>query len=106
VTGDPTFSREAAAMRCHLAPCETAATHTPILCVVLTQRVHVSRVALPMKVCRDHREMFTERFFTTARRSSIEASLRARGRESPDWSRTHLEFVALPRRLVTPTARV
>ena len=95
MTGDPTSSHEAAATHCHIAPCRTVATHTPILCVVLSQREHVSRIALPVKVCCGHRETFTERFFTTARRTSIEASLRAHGRDSPDWARTHLEFVAL-----------
>ena len=95
MTGDPTCSGEVAVTHCHIASCQTAATHTPILCVVLSQREHVSRIALPVKVCCDHRQAFTERFFTTARRTSIEASLRAHGRDSPDWSRTHLEFVAL-----------
>jgi len=106
VTGDPTPLGDAAATRCHLAPCQTVPTHTAILCVALSQREHVSRIALPVKVCRDHRETFTDRFFTAARRASIEASLRAHGRESPDWSRTHLEFVALPRRPGAQAVRI
>jgi hypothetical protein len=105
VTVDPSPSREAVAARCHVARCGTVATYTPVLCVLLSKREHVSRVALPVHVCSDHRETFMERFLTVARRTAIEASLRAHGRGSPDWSRTYLDFVTMPQRLVTPTAR-
>ena len=88
-------STVAARAPCRIARCAGAATYTPVLCVALLGREHVSRVALPAHVCGEHRDTFAERFLTPARRAQIETSLRSHGRDSPDWSRTHVEFVAL-----------
>jgi hypothetical protein len=95
VAESPSTSQPLAAnAACHVARCGSAADYTPILCIALVGRERVSRVALPALVCGDHRDGFTERFLTPARRTKIEVSLRAHNRDSPDWSRTHIEFVA------------
>ena len=78
---------------CHMGQCVAIAAYTPVLCVALLGREHVSRVTLPAHVCSEHRDAFAERFLTPARRAKMETSLRSHGRDSPDWSRTHVEFV-------------
>jgi hypothetical protein len=85
-------SRSAPGVPCHVARCRASASFTPVLCVALLGRERMSRVSLPAQVCREHREAFAERFLTPARRATIETSLRSHGRDSPDWSRTHVEF--------------
>jgi hypothetical protein len=79
--------------RCRVARCRAAATHTPILCIALLGSGRVSRLALPTDVCSGHRAAFSEGFLSPARRATMEASLRARGRGAPDWARTHVDFV-------------
>lgn len=83
-----------ATRRCHVANCTAAVTHTPVLFIALSGSDHVSRVVLPTHTCPDHRACFEERFFTPARRAKMEASLLSHGRDSPDWGRTHVDFVA------------
>ena len=90
LTSPTVFTPSAA---CHVARCSAVATYTPILCVALRGSEHVSRVTLPAQVCGEHRGGFANSFLTPARRATMERSLRSRGRDSPDWSRTHLEFV-------------
>ena len=80
-------------LRCHVAKCKVTATQTPILCIALLGGEHVSRVRLPARVCSDHLTTFAERFLTPERRAQMEASLRSHGHGSPDWARTHVEFV-------------
>jgi hypothetical protein len=78
---------------CKVPKCHSAAIYTPVLCVAQLGRQRVSRVTLPAQVCREHRETFEAWFLTPARRASMEVSLRSHGRDSPDWARTHVEFV-------------
>jgi hypothetical protein len=85
--------RGAPSAPCHVAQCAASGTFTPILCVAQLGRQRVSRVPLPAKVCREHRGAFAERFLTPARRADMETSLRSQGRDSPDWERTHVEFL-------------
>jgi hypothetical protein len=75
-----------------VAACRATATHRPILCIALLGRDHVSRVALPTQLCADHRDEFAAGFLTPARRAQVERTLESRGRDAPDWERTHLEF--------------
>ena len=88
----PRSQKAATGAPCHVARCHAVATYTPVLCVALLGRAHLSRVALPARVCRDHREPYAEGFLTPERRRSMEVSLRSHGRDSPDWSRTHVTF--------------
>jgi hypothetical protein len=85
-------SRVAPAARCCIARCTGAAMHLPILRIALLGSERVSRIALPAHLCAGHRDGFADRFLTPARRATIEASLRSRGRSPPDWSRTEVEF--------------
>jgi hypothetical protein len=78
--------------RCWVASCAVPATLVPTLRIALLGSGHVSRIALPARVCAGHREGFAIRFLTPARRAAIEASLQARGRRPPDWSRTDVEL--------------
>jgi hypothetical protein len=89
----PSRPRIVATAPCNVARCQASASFTPILCVALLGRERVSRVTLPTHVCREHREAFAERFLTPERRAAMETSLRSHGRDSPDWSRTYVEFV-------------
>lgn len=77
---------------CHFKQCRAAAQFTPVLCIALVGRQRVSRVALPMHVCGNHRERFARGFLTPERRATMDASLRANGRAAPDWARSHVDF--------------
>jgi hypothetical protein len=79
-------------VRCCVSRCVAPATHTPILRISLSGSEHFSRVSLPAQVCARHREAFAEQFLTASRRAGIEETLRSRGRNAPDWSRTTVEF--------------
>lgn len=93
LTTSPPVAARAHRAVCGAASCRSAAIYTPVLCVALSGRERLSRITLPTQVCSGHRESFEERFLTPARREQIERSLQSRGRDSPDWSRTHLEFL-------------
>lgn len=80
-------------LACHVARCTSPATHRPVLYISLVGSAHVSRVALPARVCERHRDAFSEHFLTPERRAQMESALRSRGRETPDWARTRVEFV-------------
>lgn len=79
-------------VRCSVARCDHSASRTPILRIALFGSDHVSRIALPAHLCAKHASSFPERFLTTARRAEIEASLRSRGKNAPDWARTEVVF--------------
>jgi hypothetical protein len=87
-------SPPAATGACGVAGCTARATHTPILSISLLGSEHVSRVVLPAHVCAGHRETFSQRFLTPGRRNDMEAALRSRGRDAPDWARTRVYFVS------------
>jgi hypothetical protein len=62
--------------------------------MALVGRERVSRITLPMSVCGGHRDRFVRGFLTAERRSTMNESLRSKGRAAPDWERTHIDFVA------------
>jgi hypothetical protein len=83
---------ELAQSACWVKGCGEYAPYTPVLNVVLRQEQHVSRVALPARLCPGHRADFPRLFLTAERRASMEEALRAKGRAAPDWARTTLAF--------------
>jgi len=83
--------REVAA--CCVKGCREPAPWTPVLHVAQQEKAHVSEVALPVRLCSEHRGEFPDLFLTARRRATMEGSLRSRGRAAPDWSRTTVRFV-------------
>ena len=77
---------------CWVKGCCEYAPYTPVLNVVLQDEHRVSRVALPARLCPEHRADFPRLFLTPGRRASMEEALRAKGRGAPDWARTTLAF--------------